>query len=247
MFVVPIAAPEHGGTAIVGGVGAGVFVLLWWLFFSRATWSDRLAAIVLIVIAVAATRRLVHPSVANGMMGFMINLYAVPVMSLALVAWATSSRDFSIGRRRVSLAAAILLACGALMLVRTNGVTGDAKSDLKWRWTPTAEERLLASAGEEVAATRPVPAPEAATVEKPATEKAADVSADAPVSEPAIEGAEWNGFRGPARDSAVRGVRIETDWSRTPPVEMWRERSDRVVIVRRYRRSTVYAGAAWRR
>ena len=125
---------------------AGWLVILWWLFFSRAAWSERLGAIVLMVVAVAVTSRLVHESIANGMMGFMLFIYAVPVLSLALVAWAVASRGLSSGRRRASMVAAILLACGALTLVRTNGITGDADSDLEWRWTPTAEERLLAQA-----------------------------------------------------------------------------------------------------
>ena len=144
MFGLPIFAPEQGGTGILVGFGAGLLVILWWLFFSRAAWSERLGALALMVVAVAVTTRLVHPSIANGMMGFMLFLYSVPVMSLALVAWAVASRGLSSGRRRASMVAAILLACGALTLVRTNGVTGDADSDFEWRWTPTAEERLLA-------------------------------------------------------------------------------------------------------
>ena len=68
----------------------------------------------------------------------MLFIYAIPVLSLALVAWAAASRGLSSGLRRASMVAAIVLACGTLTLIRTNGVTGDADSDFEWRWTPDA-------------------------------------------------------------------------------------------------------------
>jgi outer membrane protein assembly factor BamB len=223
MFVLPVFAPEHGGTAIVGGVAMGLIVIAWWLFFSRATWAERLGALAFIVIAVIISTRLVHPSIANGMMGLMVYLFSIPVMSLALVAWAVMSRDVSIHRRRIALVPAVLLGCVALMLIRTNGVTGDATSDFEWRWTPTAEERLIARAGDEVIATAPSTTPQPAPAIADVAPAAPAIERPESPLEPVKEAAEWAGFRGRARDSVIRGVRIDTDWSRTPPVELWRQ------------------------
>jgi outer membrane protein assembly factor BamB len=250
--VIPALVPEWAALGIVGGAAFGLVIVAWWIFFSRAPWSERVGAIVLMVVAVAATSRLVHQSITNGMMGFMLYIYAIPALSLALVAWAVASRRFSSGFRRASMVAAILLACGTLTLIRTNGVTGDADSDLRWRWTPTAEQRLLARAGDEpvlpsapVAATPPetrpaqasdeptAPAPAAAVAEAAEKRTPDDGLPRAPSKghEPASLSADptgpnteaaWPGFRGPERDSSIRGVRIETDWTRSPPVELWR-------------------------
>ena len=111
---------------------------------------------------------------------------AIPVLSVALVAWAVVSRRLASGPRRASMVATILLVCGILTLLRTCGVSGDGDSDLHWRWTQSPEERLLTQAGHE-----------------PATLPSAPAAAK--------KGADWPGFRGPDRDGIVRGVRIETD------------------------------------
>jgi len=232
-WLIPAAAPQWSGTAILGGLFLGLVIVVWWLFFSRAPWSERLAAIAVMAVAVAATSRLVHESVSNGMMGFMLFVYAIPVLTLALVVWAVGTRGVSSRLRRASMVVVILLACGTLTLIRTNGVTGDADSDLEWRWTETPEQRLLAHAGDEPLDSprgRPLvpsdpasaPAPEKAP---PATSTASAASTPADVVAAPLEKnteAAWPGFRGPGRDSVIRGVRLETDWTRSPPVELWR-------------------------
>jgi outer membrane protein assembly factor BamB len=226
-LVVPFVAPSQAGTAVLSGLVFGLVVILWWLFFSRAPWAERLGALVLMVAGVAAISRLVHPSIANGMMGFMLPVYSFPILCLALVVWAVVSRGMATGHRRVALVGAILLACATTTLVRTNGLTGNADSDLEWRWTPTPEERLLAQGGDEPM----LPAPAAADApEKPVPPPAANepaASGSKPVAPPSVAAtaeteAVWPGFRGPDRDGVVGGVRIETNWAQTPPVQMWR-------------------------
>lgn len=240
MFGLPLVMPETGGTAILGGLAGGLLVIVWWLFFSRAPWTERVGAIALMPVAVFATKKIVHASIANAGMGFMFFFYAVPVLSLALVAWAAATRGYSNGLRRASMVAAIVLACGTLTLIRTNGVTGDAISDFDWRWAETAEEKLLAQAGSEATLVSPTPAatvipanqpvaqgvdkiPSTSTKEKvPDEPQAAQANNEPPAPATSEIEAEWPGFRGSTRDGIIRGMRIITDWSASPPVEMWR-------------------------
>jgi len=235
-YVSPFIFPEAGAIAIIGGILGALAIVVWWLFFSRAPWLERLGALVLMIVAPILMLRIVHESIATGMMGMLLPLYSVPAMSVALVAWAVSTRHFSSGLRRTSLVAAILLACGAFALLRTDGVRG-AGSDIHWRWTPTSEERLLSQTTDEppplplppssaAAPTEPVATPTATATPLPGPARDAEKPAAAPATPPpttlAAHDAEWPGFRGPGRDSVVRGVRIETDWSKSPPAVIWR-------------------------
>ena len=250
-LVLPFVVHEAAIYGIMAGVlGGALTLVVWWPFFSRAPWSERVGAIVLMVIAAFATWPILHESIRNGMMGMMFPIYVIPVLSLALVVWAVASRRLREGPRRASMVAAILIACGVMTLVRTGGITGDGRSDLHWRWTETPEQRLLAQAvNEPLDSARggpaaPSSAPAAAeTPDKRLPEPAAPASAPAAAKTPAESlparagddttalpadpagagtDADWPGFRGPERDGIVRGVRIETDWARTPPVELWR-------------------------
>lgn len=196
-FIIPILVPEALMIGVISALVGALAIVVWWLFFSRAPWPERLGTIVLMSVALFATSQLVHVSIRTGMMGMMLGIYAIPVLCLVLVAWAVASRRQPPALRRASLVAAILIACVGFMLLRTEGVTGGGGSAWKWRWTKTPEQRLLAQTGAQPALPKSFP---------PGTTAAAD----------------WPGFRGPGRDSIVRGVRIETDWSRSPPVELWR-------------------------
>jgi hypothetical protein len=212
-----------------GGILGAVAVLVWWLFFSRAPWVDRLGAIALMIAAMAATWFLRHESMGP----FWVVAYAVPVLCLAFVASVVASRRLSDGARRATMAVAIVCACGVWTLVRTEGITGDHVGEFAWRWTMTPEQKVIAAtAGAPgpgaVPAAVPMPAPEApkAAVAPAASERGGsrvEGRVEWPAtSEPGIMRVEWPGFRGPHRDGVVRGVRIETDWSKSPPVELWR-------------------------
>ena len=222
-FGVPIFMPEDFAFAILGGLLCALAIVVWWAFFSRAPMLERWGAVVLAIVALLATSRIIHVSISTGMMGMMFPIYAIPFVSLALGVWAVASRRLSDRPRRATMVATILLACGVFALLRTNGVSG-AGSDLAWRWSKTPEQRLLAQTVEEPAAPAPPAAPDAAPAASPAAPAALPAApAKLPAAPAAAEtGAGWPGFRGPHRDAIVPGVRIATNWSASPPVQLWR-------------------------
>lgn len=219
-----------------GAIACMAALLLWWVFLSRARWSERLGAIGLMAVGLGAAWLLRHESMGPlWLLG-----YALPVVLLALVIWAVASRRLADGPRRASMVATLLLASLAWTLARSEGITGDHDGKFAWRWTATPEERLLAQAAGEPAKPRPAApaagkapkeqpaalpaAPAEATPEEEPVAEAADEPAAVPAARPEPEtGADWPAFRGPERNGVVRGARIETDWSASPPVELWRK------------------------
>ena len=214
-------------------VGGALLIVLWWLLFSRAPWLERIGALVLMVPLALLTKRAADISIAGAGQGFLVYIMTVPLLAFGLVLWAASTRRFNTGARRAALIAALLVACAPILLIRTDGVGGP--NPFHWRWTPTAEEILLAQAKDE-----PMPPPPAPVASEPATPAAVTTPAVEKNPEPtktvpatpdvrtaapevsAAKPAEWPGFRGPLRDGIVRNIRIDTDWSASPPVEIWR-------------------------
>ena len=212
-FVLPVVVPAAAIFGVLSGVVGGVVVLAWWVFFSRAPRVERWGAAVLMPLALVVTSRVLDPSIATAGMGMLFFLYAIPGLSLAFVVWAVASRRLADGPRLAAMVATIVVACGVWTLVRSDGMTGDGAAQFAWRWSQTPEERFLAQVSDEpVVATGPA----RATAARPMSTRVGAI--DAEVMTPA----EWPGFRGPRRNSSVPGVRIETDWSRSAPVELWR-------------------------
>jgi outer membrane protein assembly factor BamB len=222
-FGVPVVAPDAMLYGVLGGLLGGVALVVWWAFFSRAPRPERFGAVVLMAVALFATSRAAHVSIATGTQGMLLALLATPVLSLAFVVWAAASRRLADAPRRATMVATILLACGVWTLVRTGGINSNFDNELMWRWAKDPEERLLAQAVDEPAAKSPdQPVPSAPVSGETPKDRLAAPAVQQPPPAAAGTGAGWPGFRGPDRDGVVRGVRIKTGWTASPPVELWR-------------------------
>jgi outer membrane protein assembly factor BamB len=182
----------------MGPMVAGGLFLLWWLFASRVRWRDRLLVFGLLLVASVCLVLLdQNPHVG----GFKLMLYALPVTTAAWTVWLLISRGLSWSWRRAGVLAIIVAVFGWFNALRLDGVTGSMKSEMSWRWSPTAEDRSLAEIKARKAAA--VPAPEAPLTLQPG---------------------DWPGFRGPERDGRLTGVKIDSDWAKHPPKLLWKQR-----------------------
>lgn len=215
------------GYAVMGSLALALVLVVWWAFFSRARWRERLAALGTMVAALGVTWLLKHDS----MWLPWLLAYAVPVLCLAFVIWAVATRRLPDNIRQATMVATIVVACGTWLLFRQNGINGDHNAAFGWRWSPSPEERLLAQTANEPTAPAPeqtatvtptsTPSATASPTVSPVSAASPTATSDKPTA-PTERPADWPGFRGPRRDGVVRGVKIKTDWSASPPVQLWR-------------------------
>ncbi|XZE34242.1 PQQ-binding-like beta-propeller repeat protein [Pirellulaceae bacterium SH501] len=180
--------------AFAGPAFVSIFLLLWWVFLSRAPVHSRLVGTLgFLAIAVLGCLTL-HPS----MRGIMIAILIVPLCTLAFVLPILSLANG--GSRRVAFSlTSSALAMLAFNLIQSDGFDGRLNGKFAWRWQSTAEDRFLESLS-----TRTL---------SPSTDAVSYVESTT---------SQWPGFRGSKRDGKVIGVTINPDWESNPPKELWR-------------------------
>jgi hypothetical protein len=102
------------GKAMMTSFVFTVLLVIWWVFFSRARWLERLGALALIAAALTGTWFLRHDSMH--LAWFLA--YVIPVTSLAFVAWAVITRRLPDRVRHATMVATFLIAGGGWLLVR---------------------------------------------------------------------------------------------------------------------------------
>ena len=190
-----------GFAGFVALYGAGALTTLlfaiWWLAASRVGWAERLGLFGVAVFVGVGVAFLADKTA--------LGLMLMPGLPLVLTIWTGGlvvAQRWRPQRRGLALAGALSLTWAAFLLVRTQGVSGDFQYALRWRWTPTPEQKYLAEQGL-------------------TGEPRLSVGSQHGLT---LQPGDWPGFRGEQRDGIVHGVRISTDWQAAPPKLLWRRR-----------------------
>jgi outer membrane protein assembly factor BamB len=225
-------------------------VLLWWLLLSRARWFERLGGVALIAAGLFAAWQLRHASMSLlWLVGYAVPFACLALVAGAVLA---RRMDGATRRATIAGAVLLACFGWTLLRTEGISGDHFLVYHWRWSPSPeerllaqSGREPAPPSATVPPAAVDASPAPvtgssaassaAAAPSPQPTPPAAAGVSKNAtnaprvapaptlaaPVP-PAAAAAEWPGFRGPERDGIVHGLRIATDWSASPPVELWR-------------------------
>lgn len=190
---------------------AATFALLvvfvgWWIFNRGSSWREKIAMPLVALAGLGGALALRSPELEAKPIVSVVLFIVAGGITLATL-WLVATRLSSATVRRCGLVAIALIMWAPLALIRTSGMSGGALPEMHWRWTPSGEEEFLA-ARQHKAAT-------AGREESPLAEPAAPLVATE---------ADWPAFRGPNRDAELHGVKVATDWEKSPPKEIWRQR-----------------------
>ena len=191
----------------MSGMAASLLLLLafsaWWLLNRRIARGERWWSFLALVAGLTIAGFLSDPSV--GPMG--LAFVGVPVIFTAWVVWLVVARRLSSPVRRWGTVGVLAAVLTVFSLSRVDGVDGQSRAAVSWRWSPTEEDRYLSE-----------------RAERNKSADAANLPSDVAL-EALVSGAgDWPEFRGPDRLGEVRGVRIATDWNDAPPEVLWKRR-----------------------
>jgi hypothetical protein len=108
-FIVPAVYADGILIGLLGAMAGGLGILIWWLFFSRAPWLDRIGGLVAIVAVYLATRPLLDVSIATGTQGMLFLILAIPFVCMAFVLSVATGRKLANGPRRAIMAIGLIL------------------------------------------------------------------------------------------------------------------------------------------
>jgi outer membrane protein assembly factor BamB len=169
---------------------------IWWLTNRRISRADRWACLGVAVICGVASEFLASKV---GVMAWL--LMSLPWVVTIWTGWLLLARPASPRTRRLGVMTLLVLTWSAFLLIRFEGLRGDGKAVMHWRWTPSAEDLYRAER----------------------EKRQAEPAIVLPVTELTVQPSDWPGFRGPQRDGVVRGLTISSDWKASPRL-LWRQR-----------------------
>ena len=196
---------EQFMVGMFGSMAAVGLFLIWWLFFSRVRWVDRVQGLAACAAIGAIAVYLFHPTLKGTQPQetmFGLTFIVLPVVFTGWVLWLWLGRSFNRPIRWAGLVAVFMLTWGYFTTLRVDGYTGAFAMESSFRWDPTADQLALA----------------ARAANKPAA-PTGDVATAKPLE---LHSGDWPGFRGAKRDGRLTGVRIATDWKQNPPKQLWR-------------------------